>query len=174
MNLTIYNYIKNIGINNLVVIKENILIFSILVLFTTINTILISLCLNLLSENIYLLKEVDFLLNEYENPLLKNRTISCSVFNHKASIFNPFIDLFHKSHSTYKYFPSHFQVLVGYKNDLLINKNVYQIPETTSYIAREVLCYNKYLILEHHNFTLNTLINDLYEIVSDYKLSLSS
>lgn len=142
-----------------------------LVLFTAISTVLIFFGFDLIFGNFNLFREEDFLLIAHNNNQIGEGFTCLSMKEelkyNKVSIFNPFIDLFNKSHSTYRYFPSHFQVLAleGYDN-ISINNN------TSFYdllIIKEAISYNKYLILEQHNNYLSDVLNDLYKIILNYK-----
>ena len=159
--------------NNLLFIRENIIIFSSLVVFTAISTILIFFGFNLLFDNFNLIIEEDLIFISSNNNQINNEItylfIESGLNNsNKTSIFNPFIDLFNKSCSTYRYFPSHFQalMLIKYKGDILIDNS-------TSYIGKEVMTYNQYLIQEYHNNLLNDLLNDLCKILLEYKQNTS-
>jgi hypothetical protein len=152
---------------------ENIIIFSSLALFTAISTILIFFGLDLIIDNFNLLIEEDFLLIKCNNDQINNEMVYSHMkqetgYNRKTSIFDPVIDLFSKSNSTYRYSPSYFQVfdLGKYKNSILLENNklgCHLVP------IKEALTYNQYLILECHNEYLNDVLNDLYRIILDYK-----
>lgn len=167
--MKLYNDIKLKNSSNLLFIRENIIIFSILVLFTAISTVLIFFGFDLLLGNFNPPIEEDLMFITYNKNLINNEAAYYSVkqkisYSDKVSIFNPFVDLFHKSCSTYRYFPSHFQVvtLIDCKDDILVNN-------TTSCITKEFMTYNQYLIHEYHNNLLNDLLNDLCKILLEYK-----
>ena len=173
MKLKNFNYTKPIKVNNLIITKENVIILFSLVLFIAISTVIISLIIDTIINSFNLLGEINFLSNEYENHLINNKTTSClvikqEVIKYRVSIFNPFIDLFHKSHSSYKYFPSYFQTfaLIDYRNNIMTSKN---IPCSDFLIIKEIISYNKYLILESQNNDLNVLFNDLCRLLLEYK-----
>lgn len=167
--MKLYNDIKLKKSSNFLFIRENINIFSVLILFTLISTVLIFYGFDLLFGNFNMPIEEDFIFITSNKNQINNEAAYFLVeqkisYNAKVSIFNPFIDLFHKSCSTYRYFPSHFQVvmLIDYKDDMLVNN-------TTPYITREFMTYNQYLIHEYHNNLLNDLLNDLCKILLEYK-----
>jgi hypothetical protein len=151
----------------------NIILFSFLVLFTIITTILFSFVFDLILGNFNLLIE-DSLLTTCNNNQINNKLTYLSVeqgTNHhdQMSVFNLFIDLFNKSYSKYKYFPSHFQVFIPRvfnNNNIVLSKNA---SDCNLLNIKEVISYNQYLILKNNNNYLNDVLNDLYEIISDYK-----
>jgi len=160
------NNVKLIKINNLVLTRENAIIFFFLILFTTISTILISFCFDTLFNSFGQSDKDSFLLKTGDTYTLTSEAISC--FSVKQDLnnnkFNFFIDLFQKNPSVYKYFPSYFQTFVHNKNDIIVN-------EISSFIIKEVVSYNQYLILEYHNNKLNDLLDDLCKILLEYKES---
>jgi hypothetical protein len=150
----------------------NIILFSFLVLFTIITTILFSFVFDLILGNFNLLIE-DSLLTTCDYNQINNQLTYFSAeqgTNHhdQMSVFNPFVDLFNKSYSKYNYFPSHFQVftMVEYKNDIVLSKNA---PDCNLLNIKEIISYNQCLILKNNNNYLNDVLNDLYEIISNYK-----
>jgi len=157
---------------NLFFVGENIIIFFFLVLFAAICTILIFFGYDLIFGSYSIIIEEDFSLITYNNNQT-SKFYTClpkeqELNNNKVFIFNPFIDLFNRSHSTYRYYPSYFQilVLVEYKYNISVSENT---PCYNLLIIKEVISYNKYLMLEHHNNYLSDVLNDLYKIILDYK-----
>jgi hypothetical protein len=138
-------------------------------MFTAISTVLITFSVNLLTDgfDILIIGDPSFMpcgtnpLNAEitYNPFIKQD----SSYNSKVSIFSSFIDLFNKSSSMFKYFPSYFQ---SSSSNLFRNQSVLEINNVT---LIEIISYNQYLILEHHNNSLNNLLNDLYIIIMEYK-----
>lgn len=161
------NNVKLIKRNNFFLTRENAIIFFFLIIFTAISTILISFCSDTLFNSFSQLDKDGFLLKTGDTYTLTREAVSCfsikqDLNNNKLSVFNFFIDLFQKNPSVYKYFPSYFQTFVHYKNDAIVN-------DTSSFIVREVVSYNQYLMLEYHNDKLNDLLKDLCKILLEYK-----
>lgn len=161
--------------------KKDIVIFSLLILFTALSTILISFSFDLLVNGFYPV-EKDFLSTFYNDSLVNNKAVTIIFSKHgpyyedKIFIFNPFIDLFHKTHSTYRYFPSYFQITRGYKDYKMINKTLASshLNETiidlqNSNMTREIIDYNQYLTLENENSRLNNLLLDICRIIIEYE-----
>jgi hypothetical protein len=175
--------IKPVGSNNLYFTKENIIIFSFLVLFTAISMVLISFCSDILINSLGKYDGENSLLKQDNICLIAPETIPCpsmerDLDKNGISIFDAFIDLFNKNRPGYKYFPSYFQSFTNYDGNILTNKPIIllSIDETTRdlpnlAIAKEVISYNQYLILEQHNNHLNALLNDLCKILLEYRQS---
>jgi len=80
----------------------------------------------------------------------------------KPCVFSPFIDLFNKNDSTWKYFPSFFE---KDQFNLKLNQSNCAIDEKA---LLHYINYDQYFILEYRNNSYYCLISDLYDIVSDY------
>ena len=166
------------NLRSLYLTKENITILSFLVLFTAISMILISFCFDTLVGTFSQLGEKDYLLRESLICPIIPEINSCfpmkrDLSNNDICIFDSFIDLFNKS-----YFPSYFQTFTSYNGNIVTNKVITSVctDETrvdlqNLAIAKEIISYNQYLILEHHNNHLNDLLNDLCKILLEYKES---
>lgn len=175
--------LRFINITNIffVYFRKDIIIFSLLILFTALSTVLISFSFDLLINGVYPI-EKDLLSTFFNDSLVDNKAVTIifnkhsSDYDNKTFIFNPFIDLFHKTHSTYRYFPSYFQITKGYKDYKVINKtleslhlNETMVDLQNSKIAREIIDYNQYLILEYENNRLNNLLLDICRIIIEYE-----
>jgi len=181
--LNFNNNIKPVNSNNLYFTKNNLIIFSCLVLFTAINMVLIFFCFDILINNLNQYDEENSLLKEENICLIAPEITSClymkrDLSNNGLSIFDTFIDLFNKNSSRLRYFPSYFQTFTNYSGNILINKPITLlcISQTEGdlrnfTIAKEVISYNQYLLLEHHNNHLNAILNDLYKILLEYRQS---
>jgi hypothetical protein len=175
------NNIKPVGLNYLALIKENIPIFSCLILSILLNIILISFCFDTFINNFdQLTREYCFLKENIICPINFENTnflyIKQDSGNKGSSIFNSFIDLFNKDYSKCRYFPSYFQTFTNHTDSILINKfvtlpciNETRMDLRNLVIAKEVVSYNQYLILEGQNNHLNALLNDLCNILLEYK-----
>lgn len=175
------NNINPAGSNYLTFIKENMPILSFLILFIILNIILIPFCFDTFINNFdqsnreyCLLKENIICPINFENT--NYLYIKQDSGNNGSFIFNSFVDLFNKDHSKYRYFPSYFQTFTNHTHSILTNKSVILpcINETRMdlrnlVIAKEVVSYNQYLILEDQNNHLNVLLNDLCNILLEYK-----
>jgi hypothetical protein len=98
--------------------------------------------------------------------------------NNSISLFDSFIDLFKKTPSVPRYFPSYFQPFANLNNNILTNKtisllciNEIEVDVPNLVIVKEVISYNQYLILEHHNNHLNAILKDLCKILLEYRQS---
>ncbi len=99
-----FNYYRNL--DNIIVYKHNQIIFLLLVFFTLISIILLYVYFCLLIINYYLINEdLSFTLTLSQNTEVSIKT---EMSINKVCVFNPFIDLFHKNNSTYRYFPNYF------------------------------------------------------------------
>ena len=166
--------------NYFLLVKENIAIFSFLVIFTAISTIFIVLSSDLLvnGHDSFVFAGKDFSLMPCDSNCISNRVIPLEQElnnpSNRISIFNCFIDLFQKDNSKHKYFPSYFHSLgPQYKHNmfvLIISRDHLLV----SRVAEEVMTYNKHLILESYNDTLIDLCNDLCNIVLEYKSSINA
>ena len=76
----------------------------------------------------------------------------------KPNIFNPLIDLFNKSGSTHKYFPSYFVPTKFNSLKLVSDSNI-----------KESIIYYQFIINDYNFNTLAQLFKDLNEIFQDYK-----
>jgi hypothetical protein len=168
--------IKPVDSSNLYFTKENIIIFSFLVLFTAISMVLISFCSDILINSLGKYDGENSLLKQDNICLIAPETIPCpsmerDLDKNGISIFDTFIDLFNKNRPGYKYFPSYFQSFTNYDGNILtsIDETTGDLPNLA--IAKEVISYNQYLILEHHNNHLNALLNDLCKILLEYRQS---
>lgn len=85
----------------------------------------------------------------------------CTDKDHKC-IFAPFIDLFDKSNSSVKYFPSYF---TSVQFNLPVNS--YNLPVDDSNIVKTI-SYKQYFILEYYFNKWTSLLNDLNDIVLEY------
>ena len=173
--------IKPVNLNNLLLSLQKLTIFSFLILFTAINTVLISFYFDIFVNNLIQWDVEDPLL--IVNEVAPGFSIQGDLNTNRISIFNYFMNLFNKSHSKYRYFPSYFQVYVGHTDYILINKVITHsyigedivINIWNSVITKEVMSYNQYLILEHYNNNnLNVLLSDICKILLEYKQNNSS
>jgi len=150
---------------------DNFKLYIFLIVFSAINMFIILLISDLFVNGIEFLRE-DFLLTKYNN-FLDNENCYTSIYspktliyikqdlnNNKFYIFNTFIDLFDKNHSTFKYFPSYFQNL-NWLGELKYNNNNNNIN------VIENVKYNQCFIREYYNNSYNNLLNDLYKIIMD-------
>jgi hypothetical protein len=159
---------KFLCINSLFINKNNIVVISSLILFTAITNIFILFICDLFVNELNLQTIKDFLFMLYgTNTLNVESTQDISIkeyysYNNKVSIFSTFIDLFNKSSSTFKYFPSHFQSSPPY---LFINQSDLIVSNIT---LIDTISYNQYLILEQYNSSLNNLLNDICNILLEY------
>jgi hypothetical protein len=177
------NNINSVDSSSLFLSKENITIFLFLILFTAISMILISFCFDTLLDSFSQLQGEDSLLREGNICSMSPEVTSCLSIKRDSSknglnIFNSFIDLFNKSHSSYRYFPSYFQIFMNNNSFILSNKAITllsidenKVDPQNLVIAKEVISYNQYLVLEHYNKSLNDLLNDLCKIVLEYRQS---
>jgi hypothetical protein len=176
--------IKPVNSSKLCFAKENIIIFFYLVLFTAISMVLISFCSDILINSFSQGDGENSLLKEENICLIAPETIPClsmkrDLGKNGLSIFDTFIDLFNKNHPGYRYFPSYFQPFTtNHTDSILSNKPITLlcINETEGNlrnlaIAKEVISYNEYLLLEHHNNHLNAILNDLCKILLEYRQS---
>lgn len=161
------NDIRLNKLDGLLLVKENLNIFSLLILFTALSTILISFSFDLLIGNFNLLIEEDILLMTSDKNKMNTEIIYLYMkqellnnnYNNKVFIFNYFMDLFNKSHSTYRYFPSYF---------LNFNPNYINIDHNLDYLREEATKNYEIFILKYKNNSLNSILNDLHVIVKDY------
>jgi hypothetical protein len=158
-----------------VTIISNLILLVLLIVL--VGLVLLIIAINLILDNPGLLAIEDFPILSFEEIMAShgNRAfLKGSAFGNlllgqetnnitaKPCVFNPFIDLFHKYNSTYKYFPSYF---INDPFNILLNKSNYAIDEVALISYKN---YNQYFILEYRNNSYYYLVSDLYDIVSDY------
>jgi hypothetical protein len=180
--MKINNNIKPVNSSSLSITKEDIIIIFFLVLFTAISVILISFCFDTFIGSFSQSFGEDYLLKKDNICPINSEVTSCvsikrdiDTDKNGLSIFNSFIDLFNKNHSRHRYFPSLIQTSANLNSNILSNKaitllntdEIIENPQNLA-IAKEVISYNQYLILEHHNNHLNALLNDLCKILLEY------
>lgn len=175
------NNAKLVKKHSLLFTRENFIIFSFLTLFTALTTVLITLSFDLLFDNFNLIEKDIFLIAFRDNQINDKVASLISVkqdlsHNDKISIFNPFIDLFDKTHSTHKHFPSYFQIAVSNKDYIMVNNtivsssiNKVMVDTQNSNIIEKLINYNQYLILEQHSSCLNDLLLDICKLILEYK-----
>ena len=90
-----------------------------------------------------------------------------SFFNkrEKYNVFDPFINIFNQKNSTCKYFPSYFVNSCFNLANLSVNQSDLSIEGDASF---NVINYKDYFVVVYHNNSYYHLINDLYDIVSEY------
>jgi hypothetical protein len=165
-----------IGWYNLV---KSLTIFILSALFIVVSTVLLIISLDLIIEDPGLLTRDDLPIisfdlfatcsNAEQNQIISNYSSA------QSCIFSPFIDLFHKSNSVYKYFPSYF---VNGQPTLLVTPNSFSEITTSALKVNNLAIdegglmainnYNQYFLLEYRNNKYYILIYDLYNIVSEY------
>lgn len=102
----------------------------------------------------------------YIDSMYANQESASNINKLDNSIFNIFIDLFQKSGSKYKYFPSYF---ISTQFDLSsISLKDHSNLFTNNINIIQTITHNQYFMLEYHNEHLNKLLNDLQNIVVDY------
>jgi hypothetical protein len=108
-------------------------------------------------EAIEIIKDTGFITNSNisDNNFIINT-------KEKPNIFTTFIGLFNKSNTAYKYFPSYF---INSKFNFPISEKDFILSDSN---LGNITNYKQYFILEYHNNSYYCLVNDLYDIVSEY------
>jgi hypothetical protein len=156
---------------------KTLVICLLLALFTIATTIILIISLDLIIDDPGLLTRDDLPFVSFD------LFATCSSMEQKDSIekltvtqgipaqpciFNPFIDLFHKNNSAYRYFPSYF---VNSQFDLLVL--VPHVEQESNPVLNKTALmgidnYGRYFTLEYRNDKYYNLVSDLYNIVSEY------
>ena len=165
-----------IGWYNLV---KSLTIFILSALFIIVSTVLLITSLDLIINDPGLLTRDDLPIISFDLfATCSNTEQNQTIINYSGAqscIFSPFIDLFHKSNSVYKYFPSYF---VNSQPTLLVTANNFSEITTSALKVNNLVIdeagsmginyYNQYFMLEYRNNKYYILIYDLYNIVSEY------